>query len=105
MSVLYNIFLTILFNFLSVFNFLFSKKINYWLKEQKKIKCNLKKISNKEKKNWFHCASLGEYEQIQPIIKQYETHSKESIIITLFSPTAYKYLKKKYNEKRLVTTY
>ena len=41
------------------------------IKEQKNIKHNLEKISNKEKKNWFHCASLGEYEQIKPIIKQY----------------------------------
>jgi 3-deoxy-D-manno-octulosonic-acid transferase len=39
---------------------------------------------------WFHCASLGEYEQGLPIFKQLrEAHPHHKIVLTFFSPSGY----------------
>lgn len=39
---------------------------------------------------WFHCASLGEYEQALPVIEAYIASSPESpILLTFFSPSGY----------------
>ena len=39
---------------------------------------------------WFHCASLGEFEQGRPIIERYrERHPDEKILLTFFSPSGY----------------
>jgi 3-deoxy-D-manno-octulosonic-acid transferase len=41
-------------------------------------------------KYWVHAASLGEYEMALPLIeKLLETHQKEDILITIFSPSGY----------------
>jgi 3-deoxy-D-manno-octulosonic-acid transferase len=39
---------------------------------------------------WFHCASLGEYEQGLPVFKALRTHyKKHKIILSFFSPSGY----------------
>lgn len=39
---------------------------------------------------WFHCASLGEFEQGRPIIEAYKLqHSEDKILLTFFSPSGY----------------
>ena len=39
---------------------------------------------------WFHCASLGEFEQGYPIMEGYRrTHPEHKIILTFFSPSGY----------------
>jgi len=39
---------------------------------------------------WFHCASLGEFEQATPVIKKYiALHSSTPILLTFFSPSGY----------------
>ena len=39
---------------------------------------------------WFHCASLGEYEQAAPVIESYiPLNPKTPILITFFSPSGY----------------
>src|SRR5690606_26054905 len=47
-------------------------------------------IQIKDKIIWFHCASLGEYEQGLPVFKelrkQYHNHK---IVLTFFSPSGY----------------
>jgi 3-deoxy-D-manno-octulosonic-acid transferase len=55
----------------------------------------LKALSNKTASNdqpwaWFHCASLGEYEQTAPVIDAYlSLHPATPILLTLFSPSAH----------------
>lgn len=42
------------------------------------------------KRIWFHCASLGEFEQARPIIEHIHKKYKEyAIIVTFFSPSGY----------------
>ena len=39
---------------------------------------------------WFHCASLGEYEQAQPLIEEYcAAFPDHRILLTFFSPSGY----------------
>lgn len=39
---------------------------------------------------WFHCASLGEFEQGRPLLeKMKETYPNEKILLTFFSPSGY----------------
>ncbi len=40
--------------------------------------------------NWFHCASLGEYEMAIPIISKLKTtYPDEPVLVTFFSPSGY----------------
>lgn len=93
MFLLYDIFLTTFYKIIAPILSLFSTKTKIWLTEQKKIEKFIYKIDN-EKKIWLHCSSVGEFKQIQPLIKHFE-ENKKKIIITFFSPDAYKYLKGK----------
>lgn len=46
--------------------------------------------SNSAKWAWFHCASLGEYEQAAPVIEAYiKLNPSTPILLTLFSPSAH----------------
>jgi len=42
---------------------------------------------------WFHCASLGEYEQTLPVIEEYiSLYPNTPILLTLFSPSSFNHL-------------
>lgn len=51
----------------------------------------LENILNKNDKTlWFHCASLGEYEQGLPVFKELKSHyQNHKIILSFFSPSGY----------------
>ena len=77
MPVLYNIYLNLFYYLFAPVIGMFSEKINNWLQNQKNINSVIQKKLNQEKKRiWFHCASVGEYEQIKPIITYFEDHYK-----------------------------
>jgi 3-deoxy-D-manno-octulosonic-acid transferase len=47
-------------------------------------------ISETDKTLWFHCASLGEYEQGLPVFKELrKTYPSHKIVLTFFSPSGY----------------
>ena len=49
-----------------------------------------KNIAKKDKTIWFHCASLGEYEQGLPVFTAVREHYKNhKIILSFFSPSGY----------------
>jgi 3-deoxy-D-manno-octulosonic-acid transferase len=48
------------------------------------------KLNQEDKTLWFHCASLGEYEQGLPVFKALRSHYKtHKIVLTFFSPSGY----------------
>lgn len=48
------------------------------------------KIASNDKVLWFHCASLGEYEQGLPVFKVLREHYKSyKIVLSFFSPSGY----------------
>tara|TARA_A100000171_G_scaffold45435_1_gene49158 strand:+ start:3295 stop:4539 length:1245 start_codon:yes stop_codon:yes gene_type:complete len=51
---------------------------------------------------WFHCASLGEFEQGRPVIEAFrKSRSNHKILVTFFSPSGYE-LRKNYTEADFV---
>ncbi len=55
-----------------------------------------KKVVKTGKLFWFHCASVGEFEQARPLIESLKNQSKPlQIVLTFFSPSGYE-LHKKY---------
>jgi len=47
-------------------------------------------VTGDHKWSWFHCASLGEYEQAAPVIEAYiSMHPESQILLTLYSPSGH----------------
>lgn len=56
----------------------------------KQIKHSLSINQEKHKVIWFHCASLGEYEQGRPVMEKLKREKPELyIVVTYFSPSGY----------------
>lgn len=92
MSILYNFFIS-LYAFLTKIASLFNKKA-----KQRTIGLKYQaKISNThfpKKTIWYHCASLGEFEQGRPLIEKIKILKPETyIIVSFFSPSGYEIMK------------
>ncbi len=71
---------------------LFNDKAKEWVAGRVQWREELKAKSNQLGANriWFHCASVGEFEQARPVIERLkQVDSSLSIIITFFSPSGY----------------
>ena len=97
MQFLYNI--SILFYVLGIrIASLLNSKAKLWIKGRNNIFQTLKTATeNQNKILWFHCASLGEFEQGKPIIEAYKIkYPTHKILLTFFSPSGYE-IQKNYN--------
>lgn len=73
---------------------LWNKKARKWIAGRKASQNT--KVVIKGNPIWFHCASVGEFEQALPLIHLYKTRNPEfSILITFFSPSGFEYGKLK----------
>lgn len=73
-----------------------NKKAAKWVKGRKHQK--ISPISESEKVAWFHCASLGEFEQGRPVIESFKKqHPDFKIVLTFFSPSGYE-IRKNYEQ-------
>ena len=70
---------------------LFNTKAKLWVKGRKNIFDKLVEATKGEQNIvWFHCASLGEFEQGKPIIASYkQKYSSHRILLTFFSPSGF----------------
>lgn len=69
-----------------------STKARLWLSGRKNLFVNLRSAVDKSTQPviWFHCASLGEFEQGRPLIERIKTlHPQYRILLTFFSPSGY----------------
>jgi 3-deoxy-D-manno-octulosonic-acid transferase len=69
----------------------FNKKAKLWI-DGRKRRINNSTIQqfNNSKTAWFHCASLGEFEQGRPVIEKFKaTFPDYKILLTFFSPSGY----------------
>ncbi|MGE0089756.1 MAG: 3-deoxy-D-manno-octulosonic acid transferase [Bacteroidales bacterium] len=82
----------------SVFS-LFNEKARLWVEGRKKIFARIESsLIKKDKLAWFHCASLGEFEQGRPLIEAYKTnYPNHTILLTFFSPSGYE-IRKNYDK-------
>ena len=76
----------------------FNEKAGQWINGRKGIFKKLRtEFSEEDKVIWFHCASLGEFEQGRPVIESVKKDfSDHKIILTFFSPSGYE-VRKDYN--------
>ena len=77
----------------------FNKKAKLWIKGRKNIFKRLaENIDSSSKIAWFHCASLGEFEQGRPVIEEFKKkYNTYKILVTFFSPSGYE-IRKNYKE-------
>lgn len=71
---------------------LFNRKAKLWLEGRKNIFQNIQSSfsGNTQPVIWFHCASLGEFEQGRPLIEQLrKDYPSHKILLTFFSPSGY----------------
>ena len=70
---------------------LFNEKINLFVTGRKSTFENLEKAIEKgDRTLWFHCASLGEFEQGRPVIEALSARNPDyKIVLTFFSPSGY----------------
>jgi 3-deoxy-D-manno-octulosonic-acid transferase len=70
----------------------FSDKAEDWVEGRKKAQNRLGNFvtSARGKKIWFHCASLGEFEQVRPLIEKIrQLHPEYKLVLTFFSPSGF----------------
>lgn len=68
----------------------FNKKLNLFVNGRNQSFNQLQSIKETDEVIWFHCASLGEFEQGRPIIEKIKReNSSLKIVLTFFSPSGY----------------
>ena len=82
---MYNILLLLIYRIILIVN---PNKYQHWIQQQQEFSKNIHLNKNAEKVIWIHCASLGEYEQIKPLLSNLKK-IKKNIHLTFFSPTAH----------------
>lgn len=84
----------------------FNPKAKLWVEGRKNWEEHLKsKVSSLqlEQAVWFHCASLGEFEQGRPVIEKLKKeYPQQKVVLTFFSPSGYE-IQKDYPYADLVT--
>lgn len=90
MNFLYDIGISVTGIALRILSF-FNSKIKLFVDGRKETFQLLEKaIGPDDRTFWFHCASLGEFEQGRPVIEQLsERHPEHKIVLTFFSPSGY----------------
>ena len=89
MLTLYNLIIHIVLIAIKIHS-LINKKSREWLNGRKNIFASIESKIFSENVAWFHCASLGEYEQAKELIVNFKKQFKEyEILITFFSPSGF----------------
>jgi 3-deoxy-D-manno-octulosonic-acid transferase len=80
-----------LYSLLIRFNSIFNEKARFFVRGRKNWEeIMTQKIDRNAKYIWFHCASLGEFEQGRPVIEELrEQFPQFKIVLTFFSPSGY----------------
>lgn len=104
MRIIYDIVLFIFGSGIDIAAFFGNKKAQLWINGRKnwdeKIKLSL--LNAGKKRVWFHCASLGEFEQGRPLIDKLKINDPSLVIIlSFFSPSGYE-IRKDYPNADLV---
>jgi|SRR5690554_616678 len=67
-----------------------NKKAAQWIAGRKNWRAKLRNAGNLEGCIWFHCASLGEFEQGRPLLEKLKLqYPQKPILLTFFSPSGY----------------
>ncbi len=70
----------------------FNSKAKLWIRGRKNLFEKLEEFfkNNKNPVVWFHCASLGEFEQGRPLMEEFKKRNPDyKTLLTFFSPSGY----------------
>lgn len=74
---------------------LFNPKAKKWIQGRKGLLAALPDLSTKEVV-WFHCASLGEFDQGLPLMNRIKNEATDTyLIVTFFSPSGFEHYQKR----------
>ncbi len=77
---------------------LFNQKAKSWIDGRQHIFEVLQQTIFKDT-IWFHCASVGEFEQGYPLLKRMQKrYPSSTVFVTFFSPSGYEFAKKRYTD-------
>jgi len=90
MVILYNIGIRI-YHLGILISSLFNSKAKLWISGRKKLFGRIQSaIDPSDQVIWFHCSSLGEFEQGRPVIERIrEVAPEKKILLTFYSPSGY----------------
>ncbi len=90
MQLLYGVIVR-LYYFLILISSPFNLKAKQWITGRRNLFKLLKEaIADQKNIIWFHCSSLGEFEQGRPVMEEYRKQNPEQkILLTFFSPSGY----------------
>lgn len=102
MSLIYNVVLFFYRLFIHAASF-FNEKARLFVNGRKNWEIRLKQKTDENARYiWFHCASLGEFEQGRPVIEEIKRRFPEyKIALTFFSPSGYE-IRKNFEKADLV---
>lgn len=100
MKLLYTIGVNLYVVFVHIFS-LWNTKAKTMICGRKDSWFRLENFNASDKVYWFHCASLGEFEQGRPLIEALKKREDCQIIVTFFSPSGYE-IRKNYELADLV---
>ena len=93
MHVLYNFVIRLYGIAIFMFSF-FNKKANSWINGRKNWRKQLENLP--QNVIWFHCASLGEFDQGLPVMKEMKlNYTNHFLLVTFFSPSGMEHYSKR----------
>lgn len=105
MRIVYDLVLFIYSQAIRIAAILGNQKAKNWIEGRIQWQEKLRRaINNTEKKKyWFHCASLGEFEQGRPLIEKIRSEFPDAfLVLTFFSPSGFE-IRKNYSEVNYVS--
>jgi 3-deoxy-D-manno-octulosonic-acid transferase len=90
MHFIYNISIRILWLVIRISAF-YNKKARMWIEGRKNLMDTVAHSIDQDSEHvWFHCASLGEFEQGRPVMEEFKKSNPHiKIVLTFFSPSGY----------------
>jgi 3-deoxy-D-manno-octulosonic-acid transferase len=83
----------------------FSEKARLWIRGRKNTFSRLSEFAQRKdptkKLIWFHCASLGEFEQGRPLIEKFFNEGAYTVALSFFSPSGFE-VRKNYEKAHFV---
>lgn len=81
----------------------FNPKAKEWIEGRERTRLDWTTFKSEGKVIWFHCASLGEFEQGKPVMEKFmKDNPNWSLVVSFFSPSGY-INKKDFELAKLVT--
>lgn len=82
---------------------LFNQKAKQWISGRKNWKNELSNAPSLKGCIWFHCASLGEFEQGRPLLEKLKrAYPSKPILLTFYSPSGY-LVRKNYDQADFIS--